>query len=119
VQVLLALRESMKSVISSRKVTAGTGSQWPSTEPAEGVDAVGWREAAGGRRGITFWVKRRSGLERTHPDQHPSDRQQDAHREGCNYAFRRLARRAIPRGSLRGHGTFGRGLVDRASQNLS
>jgi len=71
----------------SKKTVAGDGGGWFPVDfdgAAEGVDAVGWREAAGGRRGFTLWVKRRNGFDRAHPDQYQSDRQQNARRELLN-----------------------------------
>jgi hypothetical protein len=55
----------------SKKTVAGDGGGWFPVDfdgAAEGVDAVGWREAAGGRRSFTLWVKRRNGFDRAHPD---------------------------------------------------
>jgi hypothetical protein len=45
---------------------------------------VGWREATGGRRGFTLWVKRRNGFDRAQPDPYQSDRPQNARREPLN-----------------------------------
>jgi hypothetical protein len=76
----------MVDEVSKETVASDGGGRFPVDfdGAAEGVDAVGWRETAGGRRGFTLWVKRRNGFDRAYADQDQSDRQQNARRELFN-----------------------------------